>query len=435
MNNFIFGRTDNEPHDEFLKLCVVSTSGELTNSERQRLEKHLSECRECREVIKQFNTVVDQAIPAIAAEYRQEEDETTSNDSWSQEQALENLLSRLPEQQYRRCERHQHNPFERGFARQNSETWRHLFMTYAAGVLLFAALGIGLYKKGVVHRIPIESVASPKPDESPIERRLADAVKESYAAHEQLGEREKLVSELRRTLQRQTAELSQLRAEQGRVKREVSDSESARNDLTTKQLELAQRTAIAEVELKTFGERLRSAETQAATEFEHALSLQSEVADLQVSLDAKNKTIEEQDELLAHDRDIRELMGERDLYVSEVYDVDGTGKTRKPCGRVFYTRGKSLVFYAYDLDQQKMPKNASFQAWGRLAEGGKKALSLGIFYQDNAAKKRWVLKTSDPQALSRVNEVFVTIEPNSGSTKPSNRRILFAYLDVDPNHP
>ena len=45
-------------------------------------------------------------------------------------------------------------------------------------------------------------------------------------------------------------------------------------------------------------------------------------------------------------------MGARDLYVAEVYDVERTGETRKPYGRVFYTKGKSLIFYAYDLDQE-----------------------------------------------------------------------------------
>ena len=61
----------------------------------------------------------------------------------------------------------------------------------------------------------------------------------------------------------------------------------------------------------------------------------------------------------AHDRDVRELMGARDLYVAEVYDVERTGKTNTPYGRVFYTKEKSLVFYAYDLDQQRGVKTAS----------------------------------------------------------------------------
>jgi hypothetical protein len=58
-------------------------------------------------------------------------------------------------------------------------------------------------------------------------------------------------------------------------------------------------------------------------------------------------------------------LGARDLYVAEVYNVVRNG-TQKPYGRVFYTKGKSLIFYAYDLDQENGVKNATtFQAWGR----------------------------------------------------------------------
>ena len=52
-------------------------------------------------------------------------------------------------------------------------------------------------------------------------------------------------------------------------------------------------------------------------------------------------------------------MGARDLYIAEVYDVAGTGATQKPYGRVFYTKGKSLIFYAYDLNQEAGVQNAS----------------------------------------------------------------------------
>jgi hypothetical protein len=30
------------PHEEFLELCAVSTSGELTEEERRKLDEHLS---------------------------------------------------------------------------------------------------------------------------------------------------------------------------------------------------------------------------------------------------------------------------------------------------------------------------------------------------------------------------------------------------------
>jgi hypothetical protein len=183
-------------------------------------------------------------------------------------------------------------------------------------------------------------------------------------------------------------------------------------------------------------EKLESALDQASGETVKVAKLQDQVNELKQLLDAGNKTVDEQEELLAHDRDIRELMGARDLYIAEVYDVDRNGETRKSFGRVFYTKGKSLVFYAYDLEQRAPMENAStFQAWGMHGADKQHALSLGIFYEDNASKKRWVLKTSDSKLLEQIDTVFVTLEPNGGSHKPSTSPLLFAYLRIEPNHP
>jgi hypothetical protein len=119
-----------------------------------------------------------------------------------------------------------------------------------------------------------------------------------------------------------------------------------------------------------------------------------------------------------------------------VHDVAGTGKTDKTYGRVFYTKGKSLIFYAYDLDAQPGVRDtSSFQAWGRRGPDKAQALNLGMFYEDNASKKRWVLKAEDPKTLADIDAVFVTVEPTGGSHHPSGKQLLFAYLRVNPNHP
>ena len=99
-------------------------------------------------------------------------------------------------------------------------------------------------------------------------------------------------------------------------------------------------------------EKLDSLAQQSAQDAARAKASEAKVNDLTHLLQDREAALEQQDELLAHDRDIRDLMGARDLYIAEVYDVAGTGETQKPYGRVFYTRGKSLIFYAYDLDQQ-----------------------------------------------------------------------------------
>jgi hypothetical protein len=63
------------------------------------------------------------------------------------------------------------------------------------------------------------------------------------------------------------------------------------------------------------------------------------------------------------------------------------------------------------------------------------ARNLGIFYEGNASKKRWVLKAEDPKTLEDIDAVFVTVEPRGGSQQPSGKPLLFASLDISPNHP
>jgi hypothetical protein len=188
--------------------------------------------------------------------------------------------------------------------------------------------------------------------------------------------------------------------------------------------------------LQSIQQKLDSATSRDSQESDRAPALQEKVNELTASLGERDQEIARERELLDHDRDIRELMGSRDLYIAEVYDVAKTGDTQKPFGRVFYTRGKSLIFYAYDLDQQAGIKNTStFQAWGRRGPDRDQAVNLGIFYQDNANKKRWVVKSENPKTLAQIDAVFVTVEPNGGSSHPSGKPLLFTYLRIEPNHP
>jgi hypothetical protein len=83
--------------------------------------------------------------------------------------------------------------------------------------------------------------------------------------------------------------------------------------------------------------------------------------------------------------------------------VAKTGKTQKRFGRVFYTRGKSLVFYAYDLDQQPGVKLANtFLAWGWRGVDQQQDMNLVIFYQGDQNTKRWILNSNDPATLARL---------------------------------
>jgi hypothetical protein len=167
-----------------------------------------------------------------------------------------------------------------------------------------------------------------------------------------------------------------------------------------------------------------------------AASDQSKINELSaLNLDYERK-LRNDEQYLTSDRDIRELMGARNLYIADVFDVDSRSRTRKPFGRVFYTQGKSLIFYAFDLDRQPDVKNANaFQAWGRRESNDAKPLNLGIFYMDNESNRRWVLQFDNPRQLAGIDAVFVTIEPRGGSPKPTGKPFLYASLRKEVNHP
>jgi hypothetical protein len=171
----------------------------------------------------------------------------------------------------------------------------------------------------------------------------------------------------------------------------------------------------------------------------HMASLEAENADLRAANLDQESRLRNEDQYLTSDRDIRELMGARKLYIADVFDVDSVSRTRQPFGRVFYTQSKSLVFYAFDLDHQPGIKNASvFQVWGQRdaeANGAPHAMNLGILYMDSESNRRWVLRSDDPKQLAEIDAVFVTVEPHGGSQKPTGKPFLYALLRKEANHP
>jgi hypothetical protein len=431
-----------EPHDEFLELCAVSTSGHLTEEEQKKLQEHLAVCRSCREALRQYEAVVGQAIPAIAA--NEETESVEPGLSWSQEQAEKAFFKRLAQE-----EKHEPKNFraagdlpsvpDRLPPLSNGVGWPQVWMLYAAGILLFLTAGFYAYRIRGHHSTDVAQNLPPPPqvqNQVSLEEQLSDAGHEREIASAQIKERDKTIADLRHQLAEQSAEINQMKAAQERLESDLRAGNASQQDLTQQRGDLAQKLDAAHNNSHALQEKLNSLAQQSAQDAARAKASDAKANDLSRLLQDRETALEQQDQLLSHDRDIRELMGARDLYIAEVYDFAGTGETKKPYGRVFYTRGKSLIFYAYDLDQQTEAKKVNtFQAWGRRGPDRQQAINLGIFYEDNDARKRWILKCDDPKTLAQIDGVFVTVEPNGGSHKPSGKSLLFAYLRIDPNHP
>jgi hypothetical protein len=309
-------------------------------------------------------------------------------------------------------------------------------MLYAAGILLFATLSFYAYRVGVHRGVDSAKIIAPLTstvDQASLEAQLSDAGHERQLARAQIELRDKTIAELRQQLTQQSTQINELHAAKDRLQ---SDLDTTRQDLVEQGRELAQKLDAAQSSAQALQQKLDALDQQSAQDSTRAQAWDEKVNELTRLLHDREVALNEKDELLAHDRDIRELMGARDLYIAEVHDVARDGRTQIPYGRVFYTKGKSLIFYAYDLDRQAELKRAgSFQAWGRRGPDRQQAVNLGVFYEDSGAKKRWILKCDDAKMLEQIDAVFVTVEPNGGSHKPSGKSLLFASLKIEPNHP
>jgi hypothetical protein len=161
------------------------------------------------------------------------------------------------------------------------------------------------------------------------------------------------------------------------------------------------------------------------------------IRDLTDQLTAKSAALDQEHRLLAVGHDVTDLMGARNLHIVDVVDTDPRGKTRPAFGRVFFTEGKSLIFYAYDLNDARIEKaNYQYRVWAKKEGNDKQVRNLGIFYSDDQSQRRWAFKCTDPKILNEIDSVFVTLEPaGSDPAHPKGQNLMYAYLRGQPNHP
>jgi hypothetical protein len=313
-------------------------------------------------------------------------------------------------------------------------------MAIAAGLLL--AVAAGAYHLGARTHKPEVVIETPRDLGEPYkklseQKRAAD---ESLAAEEkrlaqlqaESAEKEQALVKLRASLRALEIRSNELMAASSQSEVQLKELSEQRDDLNAKLQAMSQAYGNNQAELASL--RSERDKTSLRTAF-----LEAKIEDLAAKNRDQDRRLKDAEQYLTSDRDIRELMGARKLYIADVFDVDGSSRTQKPFGRVFYTQGKSLIFYAFDLDHQPGVVNAStFQVWGqREAPQGESAtpMNLGILYMDNETNRRWVMRFDDPQRLAEIDAVFVTVEPRGGSHKPTSKPFLYALLRNQANHP
>jgi len=414
-------------HEHFVELCALSTSETLTVEEWKELQEHLAGCADCRKMKQQYEALVAHTIPDLAPDSGPAE-AGKERDPLPPVSAEYALLQRLEAE----GDPDIAEPSAPPLPIYRWGGWRRWG---ASAALLIATCGIGYWAGLHEGKSADRGAQSPAVAKGDQPTPIHPQIRPTPLPPGSVNTRDK-ASALQAELRAVQLEAARLREQKEQLEARLSQQGADLDRGAEERAELDKKLVATQTSLQTLENKLDLATQQNGQETAQFVEQQTHISELSASLRERDQKVAQDEQLLEHDRDIRNLMGARDLYIAEIYDVAKNGDTQKPFGRVFYTKGKSLVFYAYDLDQQPGVKRAStFQAWGRNGSDTKHDRNLGIFYQDDINKQRWILKSNDAKTLSQIDAVFVTVEPNGASAKPSGKPLLFTYLRMTPNHP
>jgi len=432
-------------HSHFEELAVLAATSQIHPEQLHELREHISVCAQCSTFFDDINAVGRNGLAQLAAErggrghaepsvyLRQAFIERARNEGLrlTPGPAVENVPVANP-------------PIEasRQFKLRNLITARFaiLFTDLPAAAALAAicvlCVGIG-YVTAVrrsTHEIPNGSVPTSNaraivPPPSPL---VSAANQESVHS-----------------------DLTDLQQQLNRTQISLSNSEAARNSLeeqVTALKDQAVRNVAQQKELDEKSAALRIAEQQAVDAAAEVKALQAKLAmtdsilaaqqqatvEVSAKLDRAQQQIDRTQDMERARSSAGDLVAARNLHIVDVYDSNPAGNRQKPFGRVFYIEGKSLVFYAYDLDDARQLKaNIVFHVWGGKAGTEQVTHNLGILRKDaDISQNRWAMTIDDPKVLAQINSVFVTAEPaNKQYEAPHGKKILFAYFGSQPNHP
>jgi len=406
-------RSGSPEHEQYEALCALAAGGLLEGAEFVDFEAHMKECGECRSDYRELSSLVTRELPQAQGTFRQK--------------LAEMRAKPLPysRQRFLRRARAEGLVFSREVETPaQSGHWYFRLVpvsaTVAALILLAASVTVYHFRGTDTAQgrdaAAAQQIAGLKRENSALTTSLS-GLNDSVIA----GEREI------KTLQ------SQLQAESLRRNSEQAGGAAARSSSQTAQLLEESRN-----QEKLLAEARDEAAHSSQLRIEDEASMveqQARITELTNKLRIASATLDQERQLAASGKDLRELLASRQLHVIDVHDTDSSGNPSQAFGRVFLTEGKSLAFYAFDLNEESaLNAKSGFQVWAVPEAGKNSARSLGFLRVDAKAQGRWVLKVDNPEVVKEIGSVFVTLEPSTGAKQPDGQKMLYAYLG-EANHP
>jgi hypothetical protein len=425
-------------HEHYQEICAVASVGQASGAELAELQQHMVSCPECRQRYSDFMEIQ-------ASHYAV----TTEDPELSATEAATCIDSALLRERFFRRAESQGIVFSQAGTETplpeprirlfTPKTWPVLVARAAAAMFLACAVGLSGYYLGG-RRLRTASVTqhfSDSPNTAQVDangQQLRSRLASLEAANLSLATE---LESLKPSYARASSAVARLQDNNTETEKQRSalSADLKARDVTIDKLQKRveeSHAAVASVRAELETTQGRRAEDQASL-----IESQVRIRDLSEQLAEKSDALEREKELLVAGRDVRELMASRNLHIVDVFDTDPKGKTRPAFGRIFLTEGKSLIFYAYDLNDPRVQSAGyHYRVWGKREGPSQRAKSLGIFYSDDKSQKRWVLQYDDPKVLEEIDSVFVTLEPPNGNqVEPKGDKLMYAYLRGQANHP
>jgi hypothetical protein len=425
-------------HRRFQRWCGTAVVGDLAPDRLTKLEKHLKKCVKCRRYLSDTAQTNLAAMPAF----------------WEKRKPA---VSMMPPEGMRarflqRLNREGKEPEETGPMVEldlplgscsrlevQPNGFRRLFRPVPVAAFLIAVcLFLGGYYAGSKsklraaapsrlqvaatsdHRTVQADVAGPlETKERILQSVLAELTRtQSLAAAERRALEEKLAAS--------DARLTSLEQSNADALQESHEAERQAKEVL----------ALSRKENEDLRKRITETEAVLASQDRRTQELQNELQSTRGLEQDRDEQRDVADQQLAKGQ-LSDLVTARNLHIVDVYDADGGGRRKPSFGRVFYVEGKSLLFYAYDLQDTRQAKaKVVFHVWGGRAGTKEVTHSLGILRNQDAKQCLWTMTFDDPSVLAEINSVFVTAESASRrDLMPHGKKVLYAYLGNPPNHP
>ncbi|MBZ5534073.1 MAG: hypothetical protein LAO20_21800 [Acidobacteriia bacterium] len=421
-------------HEHYQELCAAASLGQAEPEDLALLDQHMAGCAECRRAYADYlNIAAHQfSLRDNVPEISEEEAELYFVSAGSRQRVLLGLaeegIAASPTLQQAPQSRSPLPVSRPGLSIPGTRRWS--FPARVAAGLVLAAAILGAFETGK-RSVTGKTMPVPQATKAPTAIQETEDVVRLTALNARL---ESLIEDLRADLKKTTGRLT---ASSASLQSVLAQEQEQRTMRDSRIQQLQQALADAEAASSAAKDEAARLQTSAAESQANDVAARIRSRELADQLAEKAAALDRERQLLQGGRDIRELMVARNLHIVDVFDTDAKGKTRPAFGRVFYTEGKSLIFYAYDLNEAKLQQaNYHYRVWGGKEGHEDKARSLGIFYSDDRAQRRWVFRCDDSRVLSEIDSVFVTLEPpGADASHPKGQKLMDAYLRGVPNHP